>query len=162
MAKEIRQKTEQQALQQLTLLCAQSEHCERDIMEKMAKWELPDDVQARIMEYLIAERFIDNERYCRGFIHDKMEYNHWGPRKIEQALWMKGIPHDVSSPFFAEIADQRWLDILQPLLQQKRKSTKGCNEWEINQKLLRFAASRGFTFDQAKSCLNCDDIDANY
>lgn len=149
--------TEQQALQQLTLLCAQSEHCEHDIQEKMTKWELPADVQARIMEYLISERYIDNTRYCRGYIHDKMEYNRWGQRKIEQGLWMKGISRDVSTPLFNEIDEQRWIDILQPLLQQKRKSTKGRNEWEINQKLLRFAAGRGFTFDQAKACLDYDE-----
>ena len=33
---------------------------------------------------------------ARMFIRDKMRLNHWGPRKIEQALWAKHIDGTVS------------------------------------------------------------------
>lgn len=139
--------TEEQALQQLTFICSQSEHCQHEMLEKMQKWGVSSEAQARIMEYLISERYVDDERYCRGYIHDKMMYNHWGRRKIEQMLWMKDIRRDISDPLFAEIDDEQWLDILRPLIEQKRRSVKGRNAYEVNQKLMRFAAGRGFTFD---------------
>lgn len=152
--------TEEQALQRLTLLCSQSEHCQQEMLEKMQKWDIAEDAQARIMEYLIKDRYIDEVRYCRGFIHDKREYNHWGRHKIEQALWAKGIGKDVSAPLFAEVEEEQWVDILRPLLQQKRRSVKGRNEYEVTQKLLRFAIGRGFSFSQAKECLgDVDDMD---
>lgn len=153
--------TEQQALQRLTLLCSQGEHCQHEMLEKMQKWALPEDAQARIMAYLIDERYVDDVRYCRGFIHDKREYNHWGQRKIEQALWAKGIGKDIYGPIFADVDDDVWTDVLRPLLQQKRRTVKGRNEYEINQKLLRFALGRGFSFSQAKACLGCD-VDEDY
>ena len=84
------------ALLRLTTLCVQGEHCEKDILAKMEKWGLGKEMQASIMEYLVKERFVDNERYCRAFVSDKMRYNHWGQRKIEQALWLKGIEKSVS------------------------------------------------------------------
>lgn len=34
---------EKEALQRLTLLCSQSEHCESEMLEKMRRWEIPDD-----------------------------------------------------------------------------------------------------------------------
>lgn len=154
-----KQITETDALQRLTLLCSQSEHCQQEMVEKMQKWELPEDAQARIMEYLISERYIDDTRYCRGYIHDKMEYNHWGRRKIEQGLWQKGISREVSAPLFAEIDDEQWISILQPLLEQKRRSTKGRNEYEIKQKLFRFASGRGFLYDQISACIGHVDED---
>lgn len=155
--------SEQQALQRLMQLCSQSEHCQHEMLEKMQKWELPEDAQARIMAYLIDERYVDDVRYCRGFIHDKREYNHWGQRKIEQALWAKGIGKDIYGPIFADIDDDVWIDILRPLLQQKRRSVKGRNDYEITQKLLRFALGRGFSYQQAKVCLgDVEDIEDDY
>lgn len=145
--------SEQQALQRLTLLCSQSEHCQHEMLEKMQKWALPEDAQARIMAYLTSERYVDDERFCRGFIHDKREYNHWGPRKIEQALWAKGIGGDIAGPLLAEVSEDEWTAILRPLLQQKRRTVKGRNDYEIKQKLLRFACGRGFTFSQAEASL---------
>ncbi|WP_216653399.1 regulatory protein RecX [Palleniella intestinalis] len=154
---------EKEALQRLTLLCSQSEHCESEMLEKMRRWEIPDDARARIMATLIEERYIDHDRYCRGLIHDKMEYNHWGRRKIEQALWMKGIEKSISTPLFDEIDEDRWTDILRPLIRQKRKSVKGRNDYEINQKLLRFALGRGFSFAEARECIgDVDDVEEDW
>lgn len=145
--------TEQQALQKLAHLCSQSEHCQQDIIAKMQKWDLPEEAQAGIMEQLISERYLDEARYSRAFIHDKREYNHWGPCKIEQALRMKGISRDHYAPALADIDEDEWLSILRPLLQQKRRTVKGRNDYEVTQKLLRFAVGRGFTYDQALASL---------
>ena len=35
--------TEQQALLKLTTLCTQAEHCSQEMIDKMKKWELPDE-----------------------------------------------------------------------------------------------------------------------
>ncbi|MCM1078451.1 MAG: RecX family transcriptional regulator [Bacteroidales bacterium] len=148
---------EKEALQRLTLLCSRGEHCESEMVEKMRRWGIVPEAQARIMEFLAEERYIDHRRYCRGFIHDKMEYNRWGRRKIEQALWAKGIGKGISAPLLEEIEDERWTEILRPLIVQKRKSVKGRNDYEINQKLLHFALGRGFSFDQARKCIG--DVD---
>ena len=145
--------TEEQALERLTALCSRSEHCQREMLDKMAKWEIPDDVQTRIMDYLISEKYIDDERYCRGFISDKREFNQWGRYKIEQALYMKGIGKDISGPIFDEIPVDEWLNILRPLIKEKRRTVTGRNDYEITQKLLRFAVGRGFSYDEAMQCV---------
>ena len=145
--------TEEQALERLTALCSRSEHCQREMLDKMAKWEIPDDVQTRIMDYLISEKYIDDERYCRGFISDKREFNQWGRYKIEQALYMKGIGKDISGPIFDEIPADEWLNILRPLIKEKRRTVTGRNDYEITQKLLRFAVGRVFSYDEAMLCV---------
>ncbi|MGM9714462.1 MAG: regulatory protein RecX [Prevotella sp.] len=145
-------------LKSLTLLCSQGEHSSKDITEKLHRKGLSDADIELILAYLTEERYIDESRYCRAFIHDKMEYNHWGPRKIEQGLVMKGIARDIYQPLLADIDDDRWTAILAPLLAQKRRSVTGRNEYEIQQKLLRFAAGRGFTASQALRCLGDMDM----
>ena len=144
------------ALLRLTTLCVQGEHCEKDILAKMEKWGLGKEMQASIMEYLVKERFVDNERYCRAFVSDKMRYNHWGQRKIEQALWLKGIEKSVSSQVFAEIDTEEWVEILSSELSKKRKTVKGRTDYEIKKKLVRFAAGRGFPYGIISKCIDVD------
>lgn len=150
----------QQVLQKLTAICAQGEHCIHEMREKMNRWEVDEDIQVSIIEYLVNEHFINEERYCRAYIHDKMEYNGWGRKKIEQGLWLKHIPKDISNSAFEEIDDELWVEKLRPLIAQKRKSTKGRNEYEINQKLIRFACQRGFSISEAIKCVgDCDEME---
>lgn len=150
---------EQEAYLQLAALCAQAEHCEQEMRDKMKRWELDEMVQNRVINRLTEERYIDNERYARAFVKDKIRYNKWGRRKVQQALWMKRIDTDIQQRVLDEIDEKEFLDVLRPLLKQKRKSIKAENDYELNQKLVRFALSRGFTFDIIRQCLNVDEID---
>ena len=151
--------TEQEAYLQLAALCAQAEHCQQEMRDKMRRWELDETVQNRIIDRLIKERYIDDERYARAFVKDKIRYNKWGCRKVQQALWQKHIDADIQQQVLDEIDEKEYLDILRPLLKQKRKSIKAESDYELNQKLIRFALGRGFGFDIIRQCLNVDDID---
>ena len=151
------QKTENEAYLILAALCAQAEHCQWEMLEKMRRWELSDEVQARVMERLVKERYVDDERYARAFVKDKVRYNKWGRRKVEQALWQKHIDEDIRQRVLDEVDDNEYLSVLRPLLQQKRKSTKAQSDYELNQKLIRFALSRGFTFDIIRQCIKVED-----
>ncbi len=150
-------KTEQEAYLQLAALCAQGEHCQWELTEKMRRWEIDEAAQARVMQRLVAERYVDDERFARAFVKDKVRYNKWGRRKVEQALWQKHIDADTQQRVLSEIDDEDYLDVLRPLLQQKRRTTKAANDYELSQKLIRFALSRGFTFDIIRQCLHVED-----
>ena len=151
--------TEQEAYLQLAALCAQAEHCQQEMRDKMRRWGLDETVQNRIIDRLIKERYVDDERYARAFVKDKIRYNKWGRRKVQQALWMKRIDADVQQRVLDEIDEKEYLDVLRPLLKQKRKSIKAESDYELNQKLLRFALSRGFGFDIIRQCLDVGEED---
>ena len=154
-------KTEQDAYLTLAALCAQAEHCQSEMLEKMRRWELSDEAQARVMERLVKERYVDDERYARAFVKDKVRYNKWGRRKVEQALWAKHITDDIRQRVLDEVDDEEYLAVLRPLLKQKRKTTKAHNDYELNGKLMKFALSRGFTMDIIRQCLDVGD-DASF
>ena len=149
--------TEQEAFLQLAALCAQAEHCQQEMRDKMRRWELDETAQNRIIDRLIKERYVDDERYARAFVKDKIRYNKWGRRKVQQGLWQKHIDADIQQRVLDEIDEKEYLDILRPLLKQKRKSIRAASDYELNQKLARFALSRGFTFDIIRQCLDVDD-----
>ena len=153
----MKQKTEQEALITLTALCASSEHCSQEMLDKMTRWQLPEEEQARVMEYLVKNNYIDEERFTHAFVMDKIRYNKWGRRKIEQALWQKRIPKDIQTKILDEIDENEYLNVLRPLLKSKRRSIQAKNDYELNMKLIKFALSRGFTFDLIRQCIDGAD-----
>lgn len=149
--------TEQEAYLQLAAFCAQAEHCQQEMRDKMKRWEIDETVQNRIIARLVKERYIDDERYARAFVKDKIRYNKWGRRKVQQALWQKRIDDDIQRRVLDEIEEKEYLDVLRPLLKQKRKTIKAQSDYELNQKLMRFALSRGFTFDIIRQCIDVEE-----
>lgn len=158
----MKQISEEDALLRLTSLCSTAEHCSHEMIEKMQRWQLANDAQARIIEYLVKEKYIDDERYARFFAKDKIRYNKWGRRKVEQAMWLKHIDGDIQRDVLDDIDDEEYLAVLRPLLKTKRKSVKASSDYEMNMKLIRFAMGRGYTMNIIRQCLdndNYDDID---
>lgn len=157
----MKEKTEQEAYLQLAALCAQAEHCQQEMRDKMKRWGIDAAIQERIIARLVKERYIDDERFARAFAKDKIRYNKWGRRKVQQGLWQKHIDAEIQERVLCEIDDSEYLTVLKPLLKQKTKSIRAENDYERNQKLVRFALGRGFTFDIIRQCLQVND-DMNF
>lgn len=152
--------TEKEAILRLSAMCSQAEHCSFEMEEKLRRWELDEESAAHVMEYLKGNHFIDDERYAQAFAIDKIRYNKWGRRKVEQALWAKHIDEDIRKTVLDGIDEEEYLRVLRPLLASKRKSTRAASDYELNNKLIRFAIGRGFTIDLIRRCIDYDgDID---
>ncbi len=91
------------------------------------------------------------------FVRDKITYNRWGRRKVEQALMVKRIPSEVYKPVLDEVDGEDFTAILRPLLNSKRKTLKAATTYELNTKLMKFALSRGFDMETIRKCLT--DVD---
>lgn len=152
---------ESQALKKLADLCAKGEHCSGEMLEKMRKWGLSEDAQARIMEKLTMMKYIDDARYTEFFVHDKIRYNRWGRRKIEQALWQKRVDSIISTPVLDAVEDEEYLEVLRPLLASKYPTIKAESDYERSMKLIKFAMGRGFTIDLIRKCIDEGVVEAD-
>lgn len=155
----MKQMTEKEALARLTALCSQAERCSYDMEENMRRWELPEDAAARVMAYLTEHKFVDDGRFARAFVTDKIRYNKWGRRKVEQALWAKRIDSGIRQSVLDGVDDEEYLCVLRPLLRSKARSVKAADIRELNRKLVRFALGRGFDYRLIRLCIDVADDD---
>lgn len=138
------------ALNWATTRCAQRECCRYDLERKLRETPLsPADVEA-VLDALEDEHFIDAGRYARAFAHDKLEYDGWGRLKISQALRQKKFSaREVETALAEVIEEAHYLEILQRVLASKIRTLSFDADdrreaLKATQKLVRFAASRGF------------------
>ena len=129
-------------------LCARRETCSYDVRQKLRRLELSHDEVEEIVHRLQKNQFIDDQRYARAYIREKLEINRWGRTKISYMLRSKGISSETISRLLAESKPENYEDNLDELLRKKLKQLPaGEDRYKSRAKLIRFAASRGFEAD---------------
>ena len=136
--------SEKKALSRMATLCAKRECCVFDIKSKLHRYELDVDSIERIVEKLKKEKYIDELRFARSFINDKIHFNKWGKVKIIFALRQKKVPQAIISEAFLDFTDEQLNDSLEDVLSAKWKTIKGKTEQDKRTKLIRFGLGRGF------------------
>ena len=120
------------------------EHCESEVREKLIDWGANSDEIDKIINYLIKERYIDNQRYANSYTKDKFRFNHWGKYKISMMLRSKDIDSVTIEEALGQIDEEEYLEKLQQILKDKLRSLKYSSDYEKKGKLFKFAQSRGF------------------
>ena len=134
--------------------CSLSEHCIQKVREKLVQWEAPKELIQPIIDKLVEEDYINEERFARAFVKDKFRFNHWGRIKITTHLRVLSISSDIIAKAIGEIDEDEYAEILDETVEKKRKTIKKGTDYEIRAKLLRHALSRGFEYELIASKLN--------
>jgi regulatory protein len=138
-----------QVLSRLSILCSKSEKCKADIIPILESADLNGEEIENALDYLVKERFIDEERYANNFVHDKFYLNKWGKYKIAYLLRLKKIPEEIISLSLSQISEEDYSKTLRSLLSTKVKFVRGASKLEQKSKLIIFAQGRGFERDLA-------------
>lgn len=144
--------TKDKALIKLTDMCSKREICPSKATELMWRWGVKANDQQEILEYLTLNRFIDPKRYALLFVREKCRLGKWGKRKIIEALRIKHISKEViTTAIEQEYKEEK--ETLELIIKQKMKTIKGKDSRDIANKLIRFALSRGFEYEEVKNVL---------
>ena len=145
--------SESKALSRMASQCARREYSAFDIETKLQRYNLDKDTIERIIAQLKKEKFIDELRFTRSFIKDKIRFNKWGKKKIEFGLRQKRVPESIVSEAFLDFTDEELNESLHDLLQKKWKTIKGDSDYNRRNKLIRFGLSRGFDMNNIMKCI---------
>lgn len=137
------------ALNRAASICSKSEKCIQDIRKKLEGWDISEEDTEEIIQKLIEDKFIDESRYVRFFVHDKFHFNRWGRIKIAYELRMRGITDSQIQTAFEQLKETEYTEALTKLLKDKKPGIKAKDAWDLRSKLLRFARSRGFETELA-------------
>ena len=133
-----------EALNKAAAYCTLCERCISEVSAKLTTWGVPYAVQEEIITRLTNEKFIDETRYCRAFVNDKVRFNRWGRLKITAALREKRLPQEYIKEAMENIDEDAYLQSLQETIDIKRRELKGKDDFATQQKIIRHAASRGY------------------
>lgn len=133
--------------------CAGAEHCNSEVAAMLERHGMSQDKIAGILESLAKDGFVNESRYARAFVSDKIRFAHWGRRKISQALKMKRIDGGVAGQALEDMDMQVYMEVLEQVVRTCYRQAKAPTQYARNMKTLRSVATRGFEPELARKFL---------
>lgn len=133
-----------QVLDKMAKYCAYQERCEKDVVEKLKTFDISQKDRDDIFNYLVDNRFVNNERFAESFVRGKINQSGWGLNKIRFHLLQKSINKEIIDEALQATDKQAYRQRLTDLLKSKAQSVKAENEFEKKRKLAAYAMQKGF------------------
>ena len=152
-----REMTFDEALERCRFLAAKGECCTFDLEQKMRNWGVQSADIQRVVESLIADRFIDNLRFAIAYVRDKTRFNHWGRVKTTLMLRQKHIDKQTINEAFNELPESDYQRAFEAERDKKMRQLRALKPFERNRKTAAYLIQKGFEPDLVFKNLNVED-----
>lgn len=136
--------TPDQVLDKMAKYCAYQERCVKDVRDKLKSYDISQDSRDEILEYLLDNRFVNDERFAKSFVRGKVNQSGWGMNKIRFHLIQKGIDKELIDEALGQTDEEAYRQRLTDILKAKSKTIKAETDIERKRKLAAYAMQKGF------------------
>lgn len=136
--------TPDQVLDKIAKYCAYQERCAKDVRDKLKTYGISQEDRDKILDYLIDNRYVDDERFAKSFVRGKINQSGWGLNKIRFHLVQKGIAKEIIDEAMEQTDEEVYRQRLIDILKTKSKTVKAENDFEKRRKLAAYAMQKGF------------------
>lgn len=145
-----------EAKHKIEAYCAYQERCEKEVVDRLNKWDIYGEQADVIIADLISNNFLNEERFAEAFVSGKVRIKRWGKIKIKQHLKQKQISAYSINKALNSIEDELYVLNLNHLIEKKKKDLKVIKtlSWENKVKIQRYLQSKGYENDLIFEALN--------
>ena len=136
--------TPDQVLDKMAKYCAYQERCVKDVRDKLKTYDIPQEERNKILDYLLDNRFVNDERFAKSFVRGKINQSGWGLNKIRFHLVQKGIAKETIDEALEQTDKEVYRQRLMDILKTKSKTVKAESDFEKKRKLAAYAMQKGF------------------
>ena len=136
--------TPDQVLDKMAKFCAYQERCVKDVKDKLRTFDISQEAKDKILEYLMENRFVNDERFAKSFVRGKINQSGWGVNKIRFHLIQKGIDKELIDEVLGQTDEEFYRQRLVDVLKTKAKTVKADSDFEKKRKLAAYAMQKGF------------------
>ena len=116
----------------------------KDVRDKLKTFDIPEEEKSKILDYLLDNRFVNDERFAKSFVRGKVNQSGWGMNKIRFHLMQKGIGKELIDEALEHTDEEVYRQRLIDILKTKSKTVKAENDFEKKRKLAAYAMQKGF------------------
>ena len=145
--------SQEEAFEKLTTFCAYQERCPWEVRRKLYEKGIKDEPAEKIISELIADEFVNEERYARSFARGKFRLKKWGRNRIRMELKMREISEDLIRKGMTEIDPEEYYDTLLSQTEKKWETTREPEAYKKKFKVTQYLMSKGFEMDLVKEAI---------
>jgi len=149
----------EEAFEKLTTYCAYQDRCPWEVRRKLYEKGIKDEQADKLIDELIAEEYVNEERFARSFARGKFRLKQWGKSRIRMELKMKEIPEELIRKGLSEIDPEEYYDTLLTQTEKKWASTHESDSFKKKYKVAQYLMTRGFEMDLVKEAIESQESD---
>lgn len=149
------------AIQKLRHYCAYQERCHSEVRGKCLELGLRGEAVEEAIALLIADNFLNEERFARAFAGGYFRTRQWGRKKILAALKQRQLSAYCIKAGMQEIDEEDYERVLLQLAEKKYNSLRGDTVLKRKFKTMQFLLQRGFEATLANEAIEriiSDDV----
>ncbi|MFY8273013.1 regulatory protein RecX [Pseudoalteromonas sp. SSDWG2] len=136
-------------------LLGRQDYSRRDLERKLAQRQVPQDFATELLDWCEQQRFLDDNRYCVGFVHRAIDKRH-GPRRITADAQQKGLAKEQVEMVLNDM-DVDWFELAYEAYHRKYKPVNETLDYKEKAKRMRYLTARGFDFQHIEFALEAKD-----
>ena len=133
-----------EAIQKIEHFCSYQERCHEEVVAKLRTMKMELEEIDQVMVHLIAENFINEERFSCSFARGKHRIKHWGKIRISNELKYKKITQSLINKALQEISTEEYLNTFHVLAERHWESNREKNTLKKRKKSCDFLLRKGF------------------
>jgi regulatory protein len=143
-----------EGLEKAKSYCAYQERCHKEVSDKLYSWKLNADEIDYIIDNLLQENYLNEERFAITFAGGKFRIKKWGRKKIIQKLKEKGVSDYCIKKGLEEIIEEEYISNMRNLIEKKYTSLKDKNIFTKKKKTAAYLYGKGYESDLIWTHLN--------
>ncbi|MGB3145540.1 MAG: regulatory protein RecX [Maribacter sp.] len=136
--------TLQEAAKKIESYCAYQDRCHKEVVSKLREMGMIPMAIDQIMSQLIADKFLNEERFARSFARGKFNIKKWGKNRIVNELKQREISKYNITAALQEIDSAEYLNTLDTLAQKRLAQLNEPNIQKRKKKLADYLLYRGW------------------
>lgn len=147
--------TPQQALQKIRHYCAYQERCHSEVKTKLFEYGLNAVESDAIIVSLIADNYLNEERFAIQFAGGHFRNKKWGRNKIKHALRAKKVSDYCIRKAMDEIEETAYIATLKALYEAKKETLKSVKPPLLRRKKLQdYLMQKGYEQEYIRPLLD--------
>ena len=131
----------------LETYCAYQERCQWEVRRKLFEKGIHGDQAESLISELIADNFLNEERFSRSFARGKFRLRHWGKIRITRELKLRQISPRCIQYGLSEIDPEEYWDTLLSQTEKKWEKTVEKDLHKKKYKVISYLMAKGFEQD---------------
>ncbi|HRL71379.1 MAG: RecX family transcriptional regulator [Flavobacterium sp.] len=136
--------TIKQAIQKLEHYCAYQDRCHEEVIQKLRSMKMDQDEIDQIIVQLIADNFLNEERFACSYARGKHRIKHWGKIRIVNELKFRKISQYNINLALKEITTEEYEATFHNLAEQNWESIRESNPLKKRKKFCDYVLRKGF------------------
>lgn len=136
--------TIKQATQKLEHYCAYQDRCHEEVIQKLRSMKMDLDEIDQIIVQLIADNFLNEERFACSFARGKHRIKHWGKIRIVNELKFRKVSATLIKIALKEINDSDYFEMFDALTDKHWQTITERNTMKKRKKFCDYFLRKGW------------------